>query len=89
MKVNLRKFQPQRPRCRRYFYRLAVLLFSFTRLVNETSNIFSPIAKGKLINQPVEKCIKQKLQKKYPLWVGGYFLICVAPKGIFFGAILV
>ena len=39
--------------------------------VNETSNIFSPTAKGKLINHPLEKSTKQKLQKKIPLMGGG------------------
>ena len=50
--------------------------------VNETSNIFSPTAKGKLINHPLEKSTKQKLQKKYPLWVGGGGTpLYVLPKG--------
>ena len=52
--------------------------------VNETSNIFSPTAKGKLINHPLEKRTKQKLQKKYPLWVGwggGGTPLYVLPKG--------
>ena len=61
--------------------------------VNETSNIFSPTAKGKLINHPLEKSTKQKLQKKYPLWVGGwgggYAFICAAERVCCFCAISV